>query len=71
MTDHLGLSGASKKQEYEAIHKRHRCDARDSSAPGGYCRNEVTHWAQPVGYTGPIYCKDHAYLANPRRGVSS
>jgi hypothetical protein len=50
-------------KEYEVIHEQRRCDAKDYSGPGGRCPNIVTHWAQPKGYNGPVYCVKHADLA--------
>lgn len=33
-----------------------KCDAK-------FCTAILTNWLQPVGYSGPVYCRHHAYLA--------
>jgi hypothetical protein len=48
------------EEGYEIIHQQRECDAEG-------CKNIVTHWAQPKGYTGPVYCRVHAHLAEEKK----
>jgi hypothetical protein len=56
----------AKHPEYEVIRDRRRCDAKVGGWPDYRCRETVTHWAQPKGYVGPVYCRRHAALARAR-----
>jgi hypothetical protein len=52
------MSGRRFKVAFEVIHDEHVCSQEG-------CTHVVNHWAQPVGYVGPVYCIKHA--ANARR----
>lgn len=52
------------REELVVVHEHRRCDADDPLAPGGKCPKTVTCWAQVPDYTGPVFCRRHAHLAN-------